>query len=137
MYARKYKLSVLRLADTFAPSLILAYGIGRLGCHFSGDGDWGIIANFDNKPLLMPDWLWGYSFPRNVIEAGIRIDGCVGKYCHELPQAVHPTSLYEAIFGIMAFLLLWKIRKKINIPGVLFCVYLIINGIDFLTVEWL
>ena len=84
---------------------------------------------------MIPDWLWGYSFPRNVIEAGIKIDGCVGKYCYELPHAVHPTSLYEAIFGIMAFLLLWKIRKKINIPGVLFCVYLIINGIERFWIE--
>tara|TARA_Y100000589_G_scaffold332150_1_gene389727 strand:+ start:12518 stop:13675 length:1158 start_codon:yes stop_codon:yes gene_type:complete len=135
LYARKYNIPISKLADVFAPSLILSYGIGRLGCHFSGDGDWGIVANFDNKPIFFPDWLWGYNFPRNVIETGIKINDCVGKYCYELPQAVHPTSLYEAIFGICAFLLLWNIRKKIHTPGVLFSIYLIINGIERFLIE--
>jgi hypothetical protein len=30
--------------------MMLSYGLGRFGCHFSGDGDWG-IANF--KPILV------------------------------------------------------------------------------------
>ena len=135
LYAKKYKIPIPNLSDTFAPSLILAYGIGRLGCHFSGDGDWGIVANMDNKPSLIPEWLWGYNFPHNVIEAGQRIEGCVGKYCNELPYFVHPTSLYEALFGIMAFLFLWHIRKKISIPGVLFLIYLILNGIERYLIE--
>lgn len=42
VYARKKKFSFAQLCDAAAPALILAYGIGRLGCQFSGDGDWGI-----------------------------------------------------------------------------------------------
>lgn len=42
-YARKHKISFIHLADATAPGLMLAYGLGRLGCHFSGDGDWGIF----------------------------------------------------------------------------------------------
>lgn len=42
-YARKYKIPFASLCDTAAPALILSYGVGRLGCHFSGDGDWGIF----------------------------------------------------------------------------------------------
>lgn len=42
-YARKYKIPFDVLCDATAPGLMLAYGIGRLGCHFSGDGDWGIF----------------------------------------------------------------------------------------------
>lgn len=42
-YARRYKIPFDILCDTAAPGLMLAYGIGRLGCHFSGDGDWGIF----------------------------------------------------------------------------------------------
>jgi len=30
------------MCDAAAPGIMLAYGIGRLGCQFSGDGDWGI-----------------------------------------------------------------------------------------------
>lgn len=41
-YARKYKIAFKHLCDAAAPAIMLAYGIGRLGCHFSGDGDWGI-----------------------------------------------------------------------------------------------
>ena len=30
------------LADAVAPSLMIAYAIGRIGCQVAGDGDWGI-----------------------------------------------------------------------------------------------
>lgn len=42
-YCKKHQISFARLCDICAPALIMAYGIGRLGCHFSGDGDWGIF----------------------------------------------------------------------------------------------
>lgn len=42
IYARKINLDFRHLCDAAAPALILAYGIGRLGCQVSGDGDWGI-----------------------------------------------------------------------------------------------
>ena len=42
-YTRKHKIDIRYFADAVAPALMLAYGIGRLGCHFSGDGDWGIF----------------------------------------------------------------------------------------------
>lgn len=41
-FSKKINLSFKQLCDAAAPALIIAYGIGRLGCHFSGDGDWGI-----------------------------------------------------------------------------------------------
>ncbi|MBF26106.1 MAG: diacylglyceryl transferase [Flavobacteriales bacterium] len=135
LYAKKYKIKITYLADIFAPSLILAYGVGRLGCHFSGDGDWGIIANMDKKPIFLPDWFWGYDFPHNVIEAGQKIDGCIGMYCNKLPYLVYPTALYEACFGILAFIFLYKIRKFIKIPGMLFCLYLILNGTERFLIE--
>lgn len=42
VFSKKINLNFKRLCDAAAPALILAYGIGRLGCHFSGDGDWGV-----------------------------------------------------------------------------------------------
>lgn len=41
-YTRKYKFNFRHLCDAAAPAIMLAYGIGRLGCQFAGDGDWGI-----------------------------------------------------------------------------------------------
>jgi len=43
LYARKHNIPVKHLADSFAPAMMLAYGVGRFGCHFAGDGDWGIF----------------------------------------------------------------------------------------------
>lgn len=42
-FARKNNISLRHLTDAIAPALILAYGIGRIGCHVAGDGDWGIL----------------------------------------------------------------------------------------------
>src|SRR5690606_6935771 len=41
-YSKRKGFSFKQLCDAAAPALILAYGLGRLGCQFSGDGDWGI-----------------------------------------------------------------------------------------------
>lgn len=51
-YARKHKIPFKHLCDAAAPGLILAYGLGRLGCHFAGDGDWGI---FNSAYITNPD----------------------------------------------------------------------------------
>ncbi|HXS35509.1 MAG TPA: prolipoprotein diacylglyceryl transferase family protein [Flavipsychrobacter sp.] len=51
-YARKYKIPFHHLCDAIAPGLMLAYGFGRFGCQFSGDGDWGI---FNSAYVTQPD----------------------------------------------------------------------------------
>ncbi|MDG2139720.1 MAG: prolipoprotein diacylglyceryl transferase, partial [Flavobacteriales bacterium] len=99
IYCKKYKLNLLHLIDSTAPALMLAYGIGRIGCQMSGDGDWGIV-NLAPKPdwlSIFPDWVWSYDFPNNVINAGVYIEGCTGRFCSVLPQPVWPTALYEVI----------------------------------------
>ncbi len=42
IYVRRRGWDVRHLADAFAPALMLAYGVGRIGCQLAGDGDWGI-----------------------------------------------------------------------------------------------
>lgn len=136
-YAKKNFIHPLYMVDAAAPALILAYGIGRIGCHLSGDGDWG-IDNLLNKPDLLtfiPDWLWSYTYPHNVINAGIPIPGCEGKFCYMLEYPVFPTPLYESMSCIVLFLILWAIRKKINMPGVIFSIYLILNGVERFFIE--
>ncbi len=140
-YTRKYKINTLQLCDATAPSLIIAYGIGRIGCQMSGDGDWG-IANLAPKPdwmNILPDWMWSYNFPHNVINAGVPMQDCGGKfwhpYCYELAQPVWPTAFYETIMATIIFSILWSIRKKIKIPGILFCIYLSLNGIERFFIE--
>jgi len=136
-YGRKNGLPALHLTDAAAPALMLSYGIGRIGCQMSGDGDWGIV-NTNPKPdwmSFLPDWMWAFKFPHNVNNEGIPIPGCLGKWCHELPQAVYPTSFYETIMAIILFAVLWSIRKRITIPGLLFSIYLVLNGMERFLIE--
>jgi phosphatidylglycerol---prolipoprotein diacylglyceryl transferase len=42
-YFSKKNISFIKVADAAAPSLMLGYGLGRIGCQIAGDGDWGII----------------------------------------------------------------------------------------------
>lgn len=134
-YCRKNNMKPLHVADAFAPTMMIAYGIGRIGCHVAGDGDWGIV-NQSVKPFgWMPDWFWAYKYPHNVLNEGVQIPGCVGQYCAQLPNFVYPTALYEAIVCILLFFFLWSIRKKIKTPGVMLAIYLMINGLERFCVE--
>ena len=136
-YAKRYKINILQLIDSAAPALILAYGIGRIGCQMSGDGDWG-IDNIAPKPewmAFLPDWMWSYTFPHNVINSGIPIEGCVGNFCMELPNPVWPTAFYEVVMCLLIFSFMWAIRKHIRVPGILFCIYLGLNGVERFFIE--
>jgi prolipoprotein diacylglyceryltransferase len=135
IYARKHKIGFLPLSDAVAPGLMLAYGIGRIGCQVAGDGDWGIASDLAMKPGFLPDWFWSYQYPHNVIEEGVPIPGCVGPYCNQLPFGVYPTPLYEALACIFLAGVLWSLRKKIRKPGQLFAIYLIFNGLERFLVE--
>lgn len=134
-YARKRKISVIHLADAMAPTMMFAYAFGRIGCQISGDGDWG-IPNTHPKPFSwMPDWLWAYSYPHNVIGEGKPIAGCDGPYCNELFPAVYPTPLYEIIACFILFGVLWVYRKKLKVAGQLSGLYLILNGLERFFIE--
>ena len=136
-YANKYKINTKHLIDSAAPGLMLAYGVGRIGCQMSGDGDWG-IDNLAPKPEWMsflPDWMWSYTFPHNVINAGVPIEGCTGKFCMELANPVWPTAFYEVIMSLVIFGILWAMRKHIKVPGALFFIYLAFNGVERFFIE--
>jgi len=124
----------LHMLDVGGPGLMLAYSIGRMGCHLSGDGDWG-IPNLAQKPSWLPDWLWSSTYPHNVINEGVPIKDCIGRFCAELPLPVYPTALYESIICLALFAFLWSIRKRIHAPGLLFSIYLILNGLERFTIE--
>lgn len=136
-YARKNGIGMWHICDATAPGLILSYGIGRIGCHIAGDGDWG-ITNLTPKPewlSFLPDWAWAYNYPHNVLSEGVPIANCVGKHCNMLELPVFPTPLYEVFMCIGIFFFLWWLRKKINVPGLLFSVYLLLNGMERFLIE--
>jgi len=135
IYAFFKKIPLRHLADAAGPSLMIGYAVGRLGCHFSGDGDWGIVNPNPEALAFLPDWLWSYTYPNNVANDGVPIADCVGKYCRELPEGVYPTSVYEFVMGSGITLFLLSLRDKLRFPGMLFGIYLAFNGLERFIIE--
>lgn len=137
-YANKHGVKPKNMLDIGAPGMMLSYGIGRIGCQMSGDGDWGIV-NLHPKPhwlSWLPNWMWSFDFPHNVNSEGVRIPTCPGvKFCEVLPQPVYPTSFYESVICILLFFVLWKLRHYTKTPGVLFGIYLLLAGVERFLIE--
>ena len=85
-------------ADALAPSLVLGTVFGRLGCFLNGC--------CYGHPTRLP---WGVVFPAESF-AGLEF-GLV---------PVHPAQLYFAAAGLLLFLLGWMVRRRVQVPGVLF-----------------
>lgn len=112
IYIKKKKVSFLKIADLNAPGLALAYGIARIGCHLSGDGDYGIASNLP----------WAYSYANGTVPTPPGV-------------TVHPTPIYELIAGILIFVFLWSRRKKYDVNGKLFAMYLVLIAVSRFLVE--
>ncbi|PCJ64106.1 MAG: diacylglyceryl transferase [Bacteroidetes bacterium] len=122
-YANKHGVKWKHMLDIGGPAMMLAYGVGRMGCHMSGDGDWG-IENLSPKPgwlNWLPDWAWAYKYPGNVHNI-------------VLENPVWPTPIYEVVMALIIFGILWSIRKRF-VPGILFSIYLIFAGFERFLIE--
>lgn len=135
-YAVKKGLTWVHVADACAPGLMAAYGIGRIGCQLAGDGDWG-MPNDAPKPEWMsflPDWMWAYDYPNNVLGIDLKEDfNRMG--LESITGNAWPTPFYETVMAGVIFLILWSFRKKIQIPGVIFSLYLSLNGVERFFIE--
>ena len=80
----RFRIPLLTLFDAASPAAALGYGIGRIGCLLSGDGDYGI-------PSSLP---WAMSFPNGVVPT---------------VQRVHPTPIYEFLAAVLIAWLLWRL----------------------------
>jgi prolipoprotein diacylglyceryltransferase len=141
LYLTKKKMGIpfLIAADIGSPGMMLAYAVGRIGCHLSGDGDWGIVntAPLPGWLAVLPDWTWSFDYPHNVIHQGKYIEGCADSYCNVLTQPVFPTSLYESVICLSLFAALWLTRNKIKKPGGMFFIFILSNGIERFFIEFI
>lgn len=130
---RRKKLRFLSVADAVAPALLLGYGIGRIACHVSGDGDYGI-------PTKLP---WGVDYAHGVAPPSIAF-----RYMPQIearypggivPNNIlcQPTPLYEFLACVGLFFILWKLRKKMEPAGTLFMLYLVFAGAERFLVEFI
>jgi phosphatidylglycerol:prolipoprotein diacylglycerol transferase len=102
------------MLDLAAPAAAVGYGVGRLGCLTSGDGDYGI-------PTSLP---WGMSFPNGLVPT---------------TQRVHPTPIYELIAALLIAWLIWRRGKPeaARPAGEITGDYLILSGIARFLVEFI
>jgi phosphatidylglycerol:prolipoprotein diacylglycerol transferase len=132
--ARRNKIPLLAMLDAGSSAAALGYGIGRIGCFLSGDGDYGI-------PTSLP---WGVSFPNGLVPTTAR---------------VHPTPIYELLASCLIAWFLWGLGKKqlaaaphglqllaktkdpatgdAAPPGYVFAAYLILTGTSRFLVEFI
>jgi phosphatidylglycerol---prolipoprotein diacylglyceryl transferase len=110
----KNKIPWRRAADIVAPALAAGYGIGRIGCHMAGDGDWGVVTNVP----------WGVAYTNAIIGW---VDPSTG-IPYPPGVRVHPTPIYELIESAIIFVILWTLRKKNYAPGSMFWLYLVLAG---------
>ena len=135
--AAGHPVSLLSIFDAGSPAAALGYGIGRIGCLLSGDGDYGI-------PTSLP---WGMSFPKGLVPT---------------VERVHPTPIYEFMAACVIAWWLWsmgalgdgraraKERASQNMdngtnafvassrqPGEVFAAYLVLSGTARFLVEFI
>lgn len=122
-YAIRKRVPILPGLDAVAPAMALGYGIGRLGCQLSGDGDWGVAAILASKPGWLPTWLWAETYDHNVVGVVLAAPG------------VYPTPLYEVLMALASFAILWSLRRHPFRSGWLFALYLVLSGTARFLVE--
>lgn len=103
-FTKKRNINTLKFMDIVAPGLILAQAIGRWGNFFNGEAHGGVVTKTFLENLHIPDF---------IIE-GMRINGIY----------YHPTFLYESIWCILGFILIYTIYKKLKITGLSVSIYL-------------
>jgi phosphatidylglycerol:prolipoprotein diacylglycerol transferase len=123
IFLRRHSVPIVPMLDATAPSMMLGYAIGRLGCQLAGDGDWGIAADMTLKPVWLSDWLWAQTYEGNIVGVAIPSPG------------VYPTPIYESMMAMAIVGVLWTLRSQTNRTGYLFSVYLLLAGFERLLIE--
>jgi prolipoprotein diacylglyceryl transferase len=156
-FVRKNNIKPIYMMDIAGMGILLGYAIGRIGCQISGDSDWGVVAPPQPAWWFLPDWLWSYHYPNNVSNDGVTVNGCNAdaitsmkgyieerckmvcgmRYCHQLDPKVFPTPIYETVLSLIGFGLLFIYRKRNKIPGLLFFLYMIFNGVERFLIEFI
>lgn len=106
LFCRHHNLSLGKIADIFAPSLLLGIGIGRIGCFLNGDS-YGKLTNFFLRVKFV-----------------------------DVPGMRHPVQLYESALVLIALgLILWG-QERFEKEGSLFAITIIAYSLVRFAVEF-
>jgi phosphatidylglycerol:prolipoprotein diacylglycerol transferase len=104
-----------RMLDLASPAAAIGYGVGRIGCLTSGDGDYGINTTLP----------WGVHMAKDALVPP------------NPPNAlVQPTPVYEFLFAMVICWLLWQLGKNHKPIAWLTGVYLALSGVGRFLVEF-
>ena len=109
---KKNNEKVLVIYDVTTPPMAIGYAVGRMGCHFSGDGCYGIATSS----------FFGTPYPNGIVPTS---------------SYVLPTPMFESFISMLFFIVVLKIRKRDMPDGKLFFIYLILNGSARFSMEFL
>ncbi len=110
---KRYKLPFWEMMDIFAPAVVLAQAIGRIGCFMAGCC-YGISTNI---PWAVKFNNYNTLAPRNIF--------------------IHPTQLYHSFANIIIFLILiYILRKRRHFKGQIFSLYICLYSVGRLLVEF-
>jgi len=130
--SRRHRIPLLVSLDAGSPAAALGYGIGRLGCFLSGDGDYGMPTRLQ--------WPFGMAFPNGLVPT---TQTCVAlgwpANCR-----VYPTPLLEFVSALVIGWFLWRLgRRELHrhsastSAGLIFSAYLILTGLVRFLVEFI
>jgi phosphatidylglycerol:prolipoprotein diacylglycerol transferase len=106
------RVGALRMLDLAAPAAAIGYGVGRIGCLTSGDGDYGIKTTLP----------WGVHMAANALVP--------------TKDLVQPTPVYELLFSLVVFWAIWKLGERAKPVGWLTGLYLVLSGLGRFLVEF-
>jgi len=107
--------AAVRMLDLATPAAAIGYGVGRIGCLTSGDGDYGINTTLP----------WGVHMAKNALVLPTPPDALV-----------QPTPVYEFLFAMALAWLLWQLGKKARPLGWMTGLYLLLSGVARFLVEF-
>jgi len=112
IYAWVRKLSFWQLGDIAAPGAILGQAVGRIGCLING-------CCFGLRTSL--PWAVVYSHPSSYAPLGV---------------PVHPTQVYHLLWNLVAFAIIWGLRRRLKPQGSLFLTYLALYAVGDLSIRF-
>lgn len=124
VYCKIKKINFLNLVDIVVPYIALAQAIGR----------WG---NFFNQEAFGVNTLLPWGMTSTSISNQLAILGSFNGIQLFPNIPVHPTFLYESLWNMFIFILLFTIGRNKKFRGQIFCLYMMLYGFGRMFIEGL
>ena len=105
----------IRMLDLAAPAAAIGYGVGRIGCLTSGDGDYGRNTT---------SWIGVHMAPNALVPP------------NPPTSAVLPTPIFEFLIALVFAWILWELGKRARPLAWLTGVYLLLSGVARFCIEF-